>query len=102
MLDGMGSRMAGQLKADLGGIGRMASSLGRLADEFAALTTVADESGAAGNAELAGALSDFATGWSDKRNQLIGQLRELAQDADEAVREYTATDTTLARDLGTR
>jgi hypothetical protein len=102
MLDGTGSLVAGQLRADLGGIGRMASSLGQLADEFAALTTVADEAGATGNAELAGALSEFATGWSDKRNQLIGQLRELAQDANEAVREYTATDMTLARDLGTR
>lgn len=94
--------VAAHLRADLGGLGRMAGSLRRLADEFAALTTVADESGAAGNAELAGALSDFATGWSDKRNQLIGQLRELSQGADEAVREYTATDTTLARDLGAR
>lgn len=94
--------MATHLRADLDGIGRMARSLGRLADEFAALTTVADEAGATGNAELAGALGDFATGWSNKRNQLIGQLRELSQGADEAVREYTATDTTLARDLGTR
>jgi hypothetical protein len=102
MSDRTGSRVTGQLKADLGGISRMADSLGRLADEFATLTTVADESGAAGNAGLAAALSDFATGWSDKRNQLIGQLRELAQGADEAVREYTATDTALASDLGAR
>ena len=94
--------MAGHLKADLGGIQRLGNSLAQLADEFAALTTVAADAGDAGNAELAAALSDFATGWSDKRNQLISQLRELAQGADEAVREYTAADTTLARALGTR
>jgi hypothetical protein len=102
MLDWMGSPMTGQLKADLGGIERLGKSLGRLADEFAALTTVDADAADAGNAELSAALSDFATGWSDKRYQLIGQLRELAQGADEAVREYTATDTTLARALGTR
>jgi hypothetical protein len=95
--------VAGQhLKADLSGIGRLSGSLGQLADEFAALTTVADAAGAAGNAELAGALSDFATGWSDRRNQLTGQLRDLAKGAGEAVREYTATDVTLAQGLGTR
>jgi hypothetical protein len=93
--------VTGHLRADLAGIGRLAGSLGQLADEFAGLTTVADEGGAAGNAVLSGALSDFATGWSDKRNELISQLRELSQGADEAVREYTATDTTLARGLGT-
>jgi hypothetical protein len=98
----MGSPVGAHLKADLDGIGRMASSLGRLADEFAALTTVAGAAEAAGNAELAGALSDFANGWSDRRDRLVGQLRELKKDADEAVREYTATDTALARGLGTR
>jgi hypothetical protein len=100
MMDGTGAPVAGQhLKADLGGIGRLSGSLGQLADEFAALTTVADE---AGNAEFAGALSDFATGWSDKRNQLVGQLRDLAKGAGKAVREYTVTDATLAQGLGTR
>lgn len=89
----------GHVRADLGGIGRMAAALRVLAGEFAALTTVADEAGAAGNAELAGALSEFATGWSDKRNQLTGQLRELASGASHAVAEYTATDVTLARGL---
>jgi len=98
----MGSRVSGHLRADLGGISQLAGTLGQLADAFSGLTTLADESGATGNAELAGALSDFATGWSDKRNQLIGQLSALAQGANEAVREYTATDMTLARDLGTR
>jgi hypothetical protein len=87
------------LKADLSGISRLGGSLGRLADEFASLTMVADESGAAGNAELAAALSDFATGWTDKRNQLTNQLRKLSQDATEAVRAYTATDSTLADGL---
>lgn len=103
MVDGMGTPVAGQhLKADLGGIGRLAGTLGQLADEFAALTTVADEAGAAGNAELAGALSDFATGWSDKRNQLADQLKGLAKDAEAAVREYTATDMALTQALEAR
>ncbi len=103
MLDGTGTPVAGQhLKADLSGIERLAGSLGQLANEFAALTTVADEAGAAGNAELAGALSDFATGWSDKRNQLAGQLKDLAKDAEAAVRAYAATDLALAQGLGTR
>jgi hypothetical protein len=78
----------------------MAGALKQLADEFTALTTVAADAGASGNAQLAAALSDFATGWSDTRSQLADQLRALSQGADEAVREYTATDEMLARALG--
>jgi hypothetical protein len=91
--------MPGHIRADLDAIARVSGALRVLADEFAALTSVADEAGAAGNAALASALSDFATGWSDKRNQLIGQLRELSQGATGAVREYTAADTALAPDV---
>lgn len=66
----MGLLAAGQqLKASLDGIQRLSDSLWRLADAFASLSAVADESGETGNAELAGALSDFVTGWSEKRDQ---------------------------------
>jgi hypothetical protein len=91
--------VADHLTANLAGITQVSRSLGVLGDEFAAITQVADVGGAAGSAELASALSDFATGWSDKRNALIGQLRNMSGLAAQAVAEYTRTDDTLARAL---
>lgn len=87
------------LTADLAGITQVSRSLRVLGDEFAAITQVADAGSAAGSAELASALSDFATGWSNKRDALIGELRQMSGLAAEAVREYTSTDDTLARAL---
>ena len=91
--------MADHLTANLAGITQVSRSLAVLGDEFATITQVADVGGAAGSAELASALSDFATGWSDKRNALIGQLRDMSGLAAQAVAEYTRTDDTLARAL---
>ena len=91
--------MADHVTADLSGITQISRSLRVLGDEFAAITKVADAGGAAGSAELASALTDFATGWSDKRDALIGELRDLSGLAAEAVREYTRTDETLASAL---
>lgn len=91
--------MPGHIRADLDGIERMSKSLLNLSNEFANLTHVADVGGAAGDSGLASALSDFASNWSDKRNQLIGQMRELGQLADKAVQEYDKTDDTLAGSL---
>jgi hypothetical protein len=88
--------MPEHLRANLGGIERMSRSLLGLSDEFSNLTHVADVGGAAGDSELASALSDFVSNWSDKRNQLIGLMRELSQLAGKAVQEYEKTDDTLA------
>jgi hypothetical protein len=87
------------LTANLAGITQVSGSLRILGDEFAAITQVADVGGAAGSAELAAALTDFATGWSDKRDALIGELRNMSGLAAQAVAEYTKTDQTLARAL---
>jgi hypothetical protein len=87
------------LTANLAGITQVSGSLRILGDEFAAITQVADVSGAAGSAELAAALTDFATGWSDKRDALIAELRTMSGLAAQAVAEYTKTDQTLARAL---
>jgi hypothetical protein len=91
--------VADHLTADLAGIAQVSRSLRTLGDEFAAITRVADAGRAAGSAELAAALTDFATGWSDKRDALIGELRDMSGLAATAVREYTQTDDTLARAL---
>ena len=91
--------MADHLTANLAGITQVSGSLRVLGDEFAAITQVADVGGAAGSAELAAALTNFATGWSDKRNALIGELRNMSGLAAQAVAEYTRTDDTLARAL---
>ena len=91
--------MADHLTANLAGITQVSGSLRVLGDEFAAITQVADVGGAAGSAELAAALTDFATGWSDKRDALIGELRNMSGLAAQAVAEYTRTDDTLARAL---
>jgi hypothetical protein len=88
-----------QLQASLDGIERMGEALGQLAGAFESLTSVADDSVDAGHAELAGALSEFATGWSDMRNQLTGELKQLSQDAKTAVIEYAGTDNTLTHGL---
>jgi hypothetical protein len=87
------------LTANLAGISQVSRSLGILGDEFAAITQVADVGGAAGSAELAEALTNFATGWSDKRDALIGELRDMSGLAAQAVAEYTRTDDMLARAL---
>jgi hypothetical protein len=87
------------LTANLAGITQVSGSLRILGDEFAAITQVADVSGAAGSAELAAALTDFATGWSDKRDALIAELRTMSGLAAQAVAEYTKPDQTLARAL---
>lgn len=79
----------------------MSRSLLILSNEFADLTHVADVGGAAGDAQLASALSDFASNWSDQRNKLIGQLKELSGLAGKAVQEYEKTDDTLSRALTT-
>lgn len=91
--------MGDHLRADLTKISQVSRSMTALGDEFTNITHVADAGGAAGNAALASALSDFATDWSDKRNELIGQLKELATMASKAVQEYTGTDDTLASSL---
>jgi hypothetical protein len=87
------------LTANLAGISQVSGSLRVLGDEFAAVTRVADVGRAAGSAELAAALTDFATGWSDKRDALIGELRDMSGLAAQAVVEYTRTDDMLARAL---
>jgi hypothetical protein len=91
--------VADHVIADLTGITQVSQSLRVLGDEFAAITQVADAGSAAGSAELASALTDFATGWSTKRDALIGELRQMSGLAAEAVREYTSTDDMLARAL---
>jgi hypothetical protein len=91
--------VADHLTADLTGITQVSQSLRVLGDEFAASTRVADVGAAAGSAELASALTDFATGWSDKRDALIGEVRHLSGLAATAVQQYTSTDETLARAL---
>ena len=91
--------MTDHLTANLAGINQISGSLRVVGDEFAAITQVADVGGAAGSAELAAALTNFATGWSDKRDALIGELRTMSGLAAQAVAEYTRTDDTLARAL---
>jgi hypothetical protein len=91
--------VADHLTANLAGITAVSRSLRTLGDEFAAITQVADAGGAAGSAELATALTDFATGWSDKRNALISELQDMSGLAAKAVTEYTRTDDALTNAL---
>jgi hypothetical protein len=84
------------LKANLTKIEQTSNTLNILAAQFGDLTSVTADGGAAGNAALASALNDFANGWSDKRNQFISQMKELATDAGNAVQAYESTDIKLA------
>jgi len=61
------------LKADLAKITQVADTLNILAGQFDELTRVTADGSAAGNAALASALSDFANGWSDKRNEFLSR-----------------------------
>jgi hypothetical protein len=87
------------LKADLAKITQAADTLNILAGQFDELTRVTADGSAAGNAALASALSDFANGWSDKRNEFTGEMKGLAADAGNAVKAYEATDNQLAAAL---
>jgi hypothetical protein len=80
------------LTANLAGISQVSGSPRIPGDEFAAITQVADVGGAAGSAELAGALTNFATGWSDieafgehseKGPLTMAAMRELLEQPDE-------------------
>jgi hypothetical protein len=88
--------MSSHLKANLTKITQTANTLNILAGQFGDLTNVPADGSAAGNATLASALSDFANGWSDKRNQFISQMKGLATDANNAVKAYEATDNKYA------
>lgn len=91
--------MPGHVKADLTKISAMAKQLNGLASEFNTLTQVADVGSAAGNSTLASTLSNFASGWSDKRNAFVKEMQGLATLATKAVQEYNDTDGKLTKAL---
>ena len=91
--------MADHLRADLARITQISRTLAGLRDEFVNLTRVTDAGAAAGDSVLASALADFASDWSDKRNELAGQMHDLSGLAAEAVRAYHQTDMTLTQAL---
>ena len=91
--------MADHLRADLTRIGQLSRSLAGLRDEFASLTRVTDVGPAAGNAGLESVLSDFASNWSSKRDELISDLNELSGLSAQAVAAYQKTDDTLTHAL---
>ena len=91
--------MADHLRADLTRIGQMSRSLAGLRDEFSSLTRVADVGPAAGNAGLESVLSDFASNWSNKRDELVSDLNELSGLSARAVAAYRRTDDTLTHAL---
>jgi hypothetical protein len=91
--------VADHLKADLTKIAQMSRTLAGLRDEFVNLTRITDAGAAAGDPALASALRDFASDWSDKRDELAGQMHELSGLAAQAVQAYRQTDVTLAQAL---
>jgi hypothetical protein len=91
--------LADHLKADLARIAQISGTLAGLRDEFVNLTRVTDAGAAAGDPVLTSTLRDFASDWSDKRDELAGQMHELSGLAAEAVRAYRQTDVTLAQAL---
>ena len=91
--------MADHLRADLARITQISRTLAGLRDEFVNLTKITDVGAAAGDPALTSALHDFASDWSDKRDQLTGQMHELSGLAAEAVRAYHHTDVTLTQAL---
>lgn len=95
--------MGGRLKADLKQIGMVSRQIKQLTGEFEDATKLADGYTAAlGSAQLASALSSFASNWSIHRERLIDDLSKEAGLADTAVAAYRDTDEQLAKALAAR
>jgi hypothetical protein len=89
------------LRADLTRIGEVATQITQLGNEFGEATQLADGYGPdLGSAQLAGALSEFASSWTINRKRLMDDLSQEASLAQTAVTSYHGTDAQLTAALG--
>ena len=79
---------------DIGG------QLGRLRDEFTNSTNITNAAaGELGSGDVAGALGNFASDWSTKRDQLTKGLDTLSTTATQAAEHWDGVDTALGKAL---
>jgi hypothetical protein len=90
--------MGARLRADLGRIREVSARLGGIEREFSQSTRLSALPDV-GSVELSGALDAFASGWSQHRQELIADLRQVATLSDAAATAYEGTDARLAAAL---
>jgi hypothetical protein len=90
------------LVVDLGMLAETADELSALISEFGdASKIVSTYTSAVGDADLAGALEEFAGNWRVHREKLLSSMHAVHQMASQSHRSYINTDEKLARDLRT-
>jgi hypothetical protein len=92
--------MGDSIKADLSQISLASRQVAGLAREFGQASQLADTpESVLGSSQVSSALQAFASTWSIRREQLIGDLDTLAAHTREAVDSYHGTDQSLASGL---
>jgi len=92
--------MADHIKINTGTLRDIGGQLGRLRDEFNHSTDITNAaSGEMGSGDVAGALGNFASDWSTKRDQLTKGLDTLASTATQAAEHWDGLDGDLAKAL---
>jgi hypothetical protein len=90
--------MADHIKINTTLLRDMGSSLGRLRDEFSHSSDITGAAtGEMGSGDVAGALGNFASDWSTKRDQLTKGLDTLAKTATGSADHWDGLDSDLAK-----
>ena len=92
--------MANHIAINTGTLRDIGGQLGRLRDEFSHSTDITGAaSGEMGSGDVAGALSNFASDWSTKRDTLTKSLDSLSTTATAAAEHWDGLDADLAKAL---
>jgi hypothetical protein len=90
--------MADHIKINTGTLREMGGQLGRLRDEFNHSTDITGAaSGEMGSGDVAGALNNFASDWSKKRDTLTKSLDTLSKTATQSAETWDGLDSHLAQ-----
>lgn len=90
--------MADHIKINTGTLRDMGTQLGQLRDEFTHSTDITGAAaGEMGSGDVAGALNNFASDWSTKRDQLTKGLDTLAKTATQSADTWDGVDSQLGK-----
>ncbi|WP_194898207.1 hypothetical protein [Catenulispora pinisilvae] len=89
--------MADHISIDTHMLADMGTALGKLRDDFNNASSIVDGVGGdMGSGDVADALHDFASDWSKKKANVVGELDKLSKGATGAAQAWDGTDSKLA------
>ncbi|ACU73480.1 hypothetical protein Caci_4619 [Catenulispora acidiphila DSM 44928] len=92
--------MANHIAINTGTLRDIGTQLGRLRDEFSHSTDITGAAaGEMGSGDVAGALNNFASDWSKKRDSLTQNLDTLSTTATQSAEHWDGLDADLAKSL---